>query len=371
LGTWTISDHSTNGTFLNGDADPLGRGRVRDLKDGDRLHLGTYEIEVRLLDASARIGEGAQLKVVTASGLPDDFDPMAPVAGAEARLDTNPNGDQAAGTLVPGATALPEDWDAPDPPDPPKPAPGGKGSASPLLLPEDWDAPDWDAPAAARKGHAEDGLAAVVPAKHGARSSHAAAAGGELLAAFLRGAKAGDLTPPHPVAAMEGLGATLREVVRGLRQLIMARAAVKAQFSVEQTAIRTRGNNPLKFSLSDDDALAAFLGRGRRSDMGAVDAVSEVLNDIRLHEIATAAAFQTAARGLLAELDPEKLRGSIGEGGFNILSVQRKARAWDAFEVEYARLRDALANGPDSEFGRAFAEAYEHALSEASKEPSR
>jgi type VI secretion system protein ImpI/type VI secretion system protein len=70
-------------------------------------------------------------------------------------------------------------------------------------------------------------------------------------------------------------------------------------------------------------------------------------------------------RQLFAELDPEKLRGSIGEGGFNILSLQRKARAWDAFETEYARLTQALANGFDSEFGKAFSEAYDQAISEA------
>ena len=63
---------------------------------------------------------------------------------------------------------------------------------------------------------------------------------------------------------MEALGAAFRAVVSGLRQAMMARSAIKGEFHIEQTMIRSRGNDPLKFSADDDDALAALLGVGRR-----------------------------------------------------------------------------------------------------------
>ncbi|HTI82895.1 MAG TPA: FHA domain-containing protein, partial [Acetobacteraceae bacterium] len=58
-GGWQIADTSTNGTFMNRDSDAIGAGDVRSLRDGDRLRLGAYEIEVRLTeDAVGRVGLG-------------------------------------------------------------------------------------------------------------------------------------------------------------------------------------------------------------------------------------------------------------------------------------------------------------------------
>jgi type VI secretion system protein ImpI/type VI secretion system protein len=53
-GGWQVRDLSTNGTFVNHAAEPIGRDRVRLIEDGDRLHLGGYEIELRIeQDAAA------------------------------------------------------------------------------------------------------------------------------------------------------------------------------------------------------------------------------------------------------------------------------------------------------------------------------
>jgi type VI secretion system FHA domain protein len=134
--------------------------------------------------------------------------------------------------------------------------------------------------------------------------------------------------------------------------------------------IQARGNNPLKFATGDDDAMVALLGAGRRSDMAPDAAVAEALRDIRLHELATMAAMQTAVRAVLQGLDPVKLRVAAEQGGMTLLPAQRKARAWDAYEALHARTVQALADDFDSVFGRAFARAYERSLDEiAAKEP--
>ena len=145
--------------------------------------------------------------------------------------------------------------------------------------------------------------------------------------------------------------------------MLIARAAIKSEFRIEQTMIRARGNNPLKFSADDDDALAALLGAGRRTDMAPHEAVADALRDIRLHELATMAAMQAAVRAMLDGLDPAKLRASAEQGGgMTLLPAQKKARAWDAFEALHARTVQALADDFDSVFGKAFARAYERAL---------
>ena len=99
---------------------------------------------------------------------------------------------------------------------------------------------------------------------------------------------------------MEALGAAFRALVSGLRLALIARSAIKGEFRIEQTMIRSRGNNPLKFSADDDDALLALLGAGRRTEMSAAEAVADALRDMRLHEIATVAAMRSArARAVL------------------------------------------------------------------------
>ncbi|MCG8427726.1 MAG: type VI secretion system-associated FHA domain protein TagH [Chromatiales bacterium] len=43
-----LTDISTNGVFVNGDTEPLGRGRSAVLRNGDALSIGEYEIKVKL-----------------------------------------------------------------------------------------------------------------------------------------------------------------------------------------------------------------------------------------------------------------------------------------------------------------------------------
>jgi type VI secretion system FHA domain protein len=194
----------------------------------------------------------------------------------------------------------------------------------------------------------------------------ATAAGEVLLGAFLRGAGMPEARPADPAAAMEALGAAFRALVSGVRRALIARAAIKGEFRIEQTMIRARGNNPLKFSAGDEDALTALLGAGRRTDMGPAEAVADALRDMRLHELASMAAMQTAVRALLTRFDPAPMLRAAAEQGGIALPGSRKARAFEIFEKHYAEVTQALGDDFDSVFGKAFARAYEQALREVS-----
>jgi type VI secretion system FHA domain protein len=199
-----------------------------------------------------------------------------------------------------------------------------------------------------------------------APAPHPATGGGDALAAFMAGARLPNAMPADPMAMMTELGRAFRAVVSGLREVLIARATIKSEFRIEQTMIRARGNNPLKFSADDDDALTALLGVGRRTDMAPSAAVEDSLRDIRMHEVAVMAAMQVAVRGMLDELSPDKIRASADQGGMALLPAQRKARAWDAYEARHTATVQALADDFDSIFGKNFARAYERALAEIS-----
>jgi type VI secretion system FHA domain protein len=255
--------------------------------------------------------------------------------------------------------------------EPPAPEHAAARTASPFDEPFDLEAappPVVNPFAAARAAAQPAPEAAPVPAPAAtpaAVRAPAVAPDEALLDAFLQGVGMTDVRPADPAGMMRALGQAFRTLVSGLRSVLIARASIKSEFRIEQTMIRARGNNPLKFSAGDDDALAALLGTGRRTDMTAAAAVADALKDIRLHELASMAAMQSAVRTLLDGLDPAKLRAQADQGGgMSVLPAQKKARAWDAFEALHTRTVHALADDFDSVFGKAFARAYEQALDE-------
>jgi type VI secretion system FHA domain protein len=188
---------------------------------------------------------------------------------------------------------------------------------------------------------------------------------GALLAAFLAGAGLPDLvrrsTVP-PETLMHGLGSAFRAFVEGLREVLITRASIKSEFRIEQTIIAARGNNPLKFSPSVEDAIAAMLGEARGAFMDAETAVRDSLDDIKHHEMATMAAMQAGLRAVLAAIEPAALREEAeAAGGLSLVPAQRRARAFDLYEARFAALARDIENNTDGAFARAFARAYEAA----------
>ena len=144
--------------------------------------------------------------------------------------------------------------------------------------------------------------------------------------------------------------------------MLITRASIKSEFRIEQTIIAARGNNPLKFSPSVEDALAAMLGESRGAFMDAETAVRDSLDDIKHHELATMQAIQAGLRAVLAEIEPGRLREEAeAQGGLSLVPAQRRARAFDLFEQRFAALLRDADSSTDGTFARAFARAYEAA----------
>jgi type VI secretion system protein ImpI/type VI secretion system protein len=404
-GDWQLADTSTNGTYLNGESEPLGQGMPRRLRDGDRLRFGAYEIEARIGPSEPapqpwsdpfaddpfapprpqQFEAGLQEPQSAGISLPADFDPMAPEQGGEdwsypTQGDHSPSTDDAF-RPAPTVAALPDDWaddllgSAPLTPAPqPAPQPSSRPVApppAPTAFPEDSfpessfdEAPFTEPPVAPAR---EPPPVAAVPAASAPMPPPAVAApsapadDSALIAAFLRGVGLPGTAVDDPETLMVQTGEMLRAMVSGLRHALIARSEIKSEFRIERTMISARNNNPLKFSADDDDALDALVGPRRRANVPPAQAVTEALRDMRLHELATMAAMQTAVRALVASLDPEMLKTETRSGA---LPIQRKARAWDAFEALHAKVTQNLADDFDSVFGKSFARAYEQAQSE-------
>ena len=263
-GIWQLADTSTNGTFLNRESEPIGAGDIRNLRDGDRLRLGPYEIEVRLVeDAIARPGAGGgspfadpfamdpfapapvqrnpfdepdhpslRLRPTTAQ-LPPDFDPLTPEPSeslfrgptqedhSPALQDAFQPPQQAGqmplhtGGVIPGDDLLPDDWDkdfldglatGAAPATPPAPAPVPRSAPRPPPTRRTVEAPPPPPPPpielAPRAAPAPRSARSEPPPPEPPRVTD----DGALLAAFLEGVGLQDLQPKDPPATMLALG---------------------------------------------------------------------------------------------------------------------------------------------------------------------
>lgn len=429
-GDWALEDLSTNGTFVNQSPDPIGKGAVQKLRHGDRIKFGLYEIEVVLDEGRAGAVPADRDRFLTGTDR-DDFAlrEAAPVQsdkpvfgdrspfggggafgdqraafgdGSNARVYGDDRSAPFAPALPPESPILPPDFDPLAPVQEPFTGPTASDHAPALssafrpptpaaVIPDDWDvslpsgpstplAPRLQ-PAAAQSAATQPPISqpaisqpTVAPLLQQQQPvpiptpTRQAASDAGLAKAFLRGAGLDDATLTDPEKTFERLGQAMRSTVSGLRQTLMARASIKDEFRIEQTMIRASGNNPLKFSLDDDDAMNTLLGLGRRGSMAPEAAIKEAFEDLRLHELATVAAMQAAVRVLLAQLDPEAIERKTPTSALDIHPAQKRARAWETFVQQQRSITRALSDDFDSVFGKAFARAYEEAIEKLTNE---
>ena len=404
-GSWRVRDLSSNGTYVNFGTEPIGRDQAQQLYDGDRLRLGSYEIEVRIAaDAHAPAefsGRGGSTggsieartprgNVAPLPGLEDD----APLAGSARRAPLLPDDFDAAGAsdspvadhrgatseafllrpvVSPGKPLIPDDWDleidsdrAPVPP----PTPSRRPKATAEIAPsrDQVQAPSQESRAAnyaddknpfggeGEQPHAPAAAPAPAPPRQAPSSTS------DKRAALVVMLAAADLPPglvaraaADPDATLRAAGGLLRLAVAGIRALLIARNEVKREFRIEQTMLRAKNNNPLKFAPTDEQALAALLD----PRTPALRALQDSIDDLTMHQIATLAATQAAARALLDRLAPAHFEAEDKDGGF--IPGTREKRLWETYKRTHTKLIEQFEDDFESAFGKAFARAYEQA----------
>ncbi len=169
-GGWQVRDLSTNGTFLNDSGEAVGRDQTRNLRDGDRIRVGAYEIECRV-EEEAQYGSG---RWQSSKAIPD---PMAPAPVSDIFSAPLPGLSPAGGPPQGNAPLLPADFDPFAAEDPGPVMPDHRPSTNdvftppratmPDLLPTDWDAPSAKRPLADPFADLPDPFAEAPPPARG------------------------------------------------------------------------------------------------------------------------------------------------------------------------------------------------------------
>jgi type VI secretion system protein len=365
---WVV-DTSTNGVFINENPDRLPRDVPTPLAEGSVLRLGAYQITVAAvapaISAASVNGEGSS-RPAHDDGLFGDPLASPPMAATPARTE---------GALAP---VIPEDfdlfglkdkapkWHGPSQPDN---TPAEQVFFTPPRMTREKIPDDWDLSSSSGARTVELRPAQPDFAEPARELPRPALAGGSreiapdaAITAFLNTVGLGGtpLSESERVRIMQVAGEVLVATIKGLSEILAARATTKQEFRIERTMIEAARNNPLKFADGSSEAMRALLLGRTQGFLSGKEAVDQAIGDIKSHELAMVAGMQNALATVIARFDPHQLEKRLDQRSLieGILPAARKARNWELFTALYKEIATELEDDFQKAFGAAFARAY-------------
>lgn len=421
-GQYYLTDLSTNGTFLNRSAEPIGKGNKVALNDGDTFSLSDYEFLVSIDEAQQFAGGSPFSFVPETPGIEVDYldapagqsdDPFAPVVGGHvssseplfndydetdplAALDKVNSRDAVSGFAqgsyadqanvlnqsvdwpnpVPEAGVIPDDWDddvmveqappafVPTPKAAPEPAPPISQYQSQAVnndVINQLEAQNRLLLEENKKLQADvDLLARQIRVKQ--KKPGSATAVDHLLIEAM-GLAGKNLSEERMMEISQIVGELMRETISGLMQVLSSRSTVKNEFRMNVTTIQPVENNPLKFSANIADALENMFIRDSQAYKKPVESVREGFQSIAEHQVAILAGIRAAFRGVIEKFDPAALEQRFEKyRKAGLLQVVNKGKNWDSYKEYYNELVNDMDNSFQHLFGYDFVQAYEDQL---------
>jgi type VI secretion system protein len=362
-GSYILVDTSSNGTYVNGAQVPLGKYHDYQLKDGDYVRLGEYEL-LASIDKSndfppeqsaivAYDGQSASsaVKKSTANDLGADLDlsellePSDLVTG-----DSGVRPRDAYGQAVPRAT---------DPsPDPALEAEGDSSGTPWHMLTRPLKIEGLKPGSANPEEPKADGGALAA-----ARSQNPVLFDGDFdvgLTAFCRGAGIDPrtITAEARGAALQLAGQLLRESVLGLMDLNQSRNEFRNRFRISPP-VNDGPESPLNFSRGVDEAMVRLLTT-LSTRAGSVDAIRHNFRELKAQNTASLAATRAAFEEFLGRVNPTELEERFDRATKRgVFGTQNKAKYWDLYTEMFSGLAQRPADGFPHVFTETFARNFE------------
>lgn len=322
-GAYYLADVSTNGVFVNGETEPLGRGNPRRLFNGDKVRMGDFEFEVFLDE-----GEGLAMPPPSRmTVVPDHVERLVPEdtlkSGIELLGAEEITGDEGFAATLFGASANESSASR-----------GNNGEASNPFAPP--------------------------PSKEEALYLDLE----KMLDAFMRGLgiKRTELDEStDPLKIMENAGRVLKAFVDGSSDLLGSRKALKAMFRLDQTTVLPRQNNPLKIAASARESMMQLLIGGGGQYLGPVDAVQEVFRDLKYHHDAVLEGMMCAFGEFIDRFDPAELQENFNRtlDKKPLFSAMNQLKYWQLYCDLYPIMTQQSTGSFPHQFGEDFVRSYE------------
>ncbi|MBL4866279.1 MAG: type VI secretion system-associated FHA domain protein TagH [Pseudomonadales bacterium] len=163
-------------------------------------------------------------------------------------------------------------------------------------------------------------------------------------------------------AVVQLMAVVLKESIRGQMTSLQVRHNLKGHFHAKSTNIQASENNPLKLSVSVEEALENILVRRGRGYLPPTKTIRQGFKDIDAHQKAMPIAMESAFSHLIRRFDPAGIQDTCDKNNTGIMNSSKKARYWDAFVDMYAEQVTDNSNCYQRLFMDDFSEAYEDAV---------
>ena len=368
-GRFVLLDVSTNGVFVNDDAEPVSRRNPDGypLRNGDMVRIGDYQVVVAL-DTEAdqpRADAGAS----GASAVPTSIHALHTYGraaqtdiGAMLNLDDllvpeSPTGEELLPVNAYGQAVVQ--------------APVRQLATAPRPVPN--TDPDEDSLARRVERLAK---AARKDISNGVNNAPVAANNAQLfdvttgLQVFCRGAgiDADKLPAEAQTRFLHLAGQLFREALLGFKELDRSRSDSRNRFRIELPAPEPDDPRPSLSRSTVEELLLGLFTRHENRSLDAVQWLRETVNESKTHEAATEKATRAAFVEFLDRLDPAEL-----EARFERAARRGKARSadkaqyWEMFTTFYRNLIEMPADHLPHTFVEAFAAAYREHLKKAAE----
>lgn len=159
------------------------------------------------------------------------------------------------------------------------------------------------------------------------------------------------------------VGELMRETVSGMMQVLRSRTSIKNEFRMNVTTIQPVENNPLKFSVTVEDALENMFIKKSNAYKKPVDALREGFQEIGEHQVAMIAGIRQGFDKMMQRFDPENLEQIFNrQGKGSLIPGMQKTRYWTSYAEHYASFVDNMESSFQHLFGADFVSAYEDQL---------
>jgi type VI secretion system FHA domain protein len=162
---------------------------------------------------------------------------------------------------------------------------------------------------------------------------------------------------------LQSAGQLLREVVLGLTATRQSRAELKNRLRIQATE---EENGSLGLSGGVDETLRRLLAGATGRNVTQAEAVRAGFQDIGHHERAIMEAMQAALADFIQRLSPEELEERFARGSkrSSIMGGNVKARNWELYTEFFRGLTQGSGEAMPHVFVEAFARAYESSIRE-------
>jgi type VI secretion system protein len=360
-GNYILVDTSSNGTYVNGAQVPLGKYHDYQLREGDYVRLGEYELLVSIdksndfpPDDSSMVAYDGQspssaVKKSTANDLGADLDLSQLLEPSDlSQNDSGVRPRDAYGQAVQSALS--------------------RSDAS-LHLQRDAETEAGGTPwhmmtrPLKVEGRSAESLRAESGAAPAARPPSPVLFDGDFdvgLSAFCRGAgiEPRNISTEARGAALQLAGQLLREAVLGLMDLNQSRNEFRNRFRISPPP-NDGPESPLNFSKGVDEALVRLLTT-LSTRAGSVEAIRHNFRELKAQNVASITATRAAFEEFLGRVNPTELEERFDRATKRgVFGSQNKAKYWELYAEMFAGLAQRPADGFPHVFTETFAKAYE------------